>query len=82
MEDHRTAPLHSLGELCAGADSACAQGDLETLGHLAGRLAELSREHPSLHHGLTELRRLCRSDAERAMRMWMRLKRQLTAPMA
>jgi hypothetical protein len=82
MEDRRTAPLHTVGELCAGADSACAHGDLETLGHFAGRLAELSREHPSLHQSLTELGRLCRFDAERAMRLWMRLKRQLTAPSA
>jgi len=82
MDDPRTAPLHTVDELCAGADSACAHGDLEALGRLAGRLAEMSREHPSLHQGLTELRRLCRSDAERALRMWMRLKRQLLAPSA
>lgn len=68
---------HAVGELCLGADWACAHGDLETLGHVAGRLAVLLREHPTLHAELLDLERKCYLDAEGAMRAWMSVKRHV-----
>ncbi len=79
---HRAAPGHTIGEFCVGADWVVANGDLETLGHLAGRLAELVRDRPALHAGLLEVERLCGSNADRAIACWRRLKPQLHAPSA
>ncbi len=77
---HRTAPGHTIGELCVGAEWAVSNGDLETLGHLAGRLAELVRDRPTLHSGLVEVEQLCRVNAERAIARWLQLKVHLHAP--
>jgi malonyl CoA-acyl carrier protein transacylase len=71
---HRTAPGHSIGELCVGADWAVANGDLETLGNLVGRLSELIRDRVTLRAGLLEVERLCRSNSDRAIARWLHLK--------
>ena len=66
---------HAIGQLCVGGDWACAHGDLETLGHIAKRLAERAQE--SLHGELVLLAELCRRDADSAVAVWLRLKDQM-----
>jgi len=66
---------HAIGKLCVGGDWACAHGDIEALGYIAGRLAEYTRE--SLHGELVELADLCRCDSDRAVATWLRLKKQV-----
>ena len=65
----------TIGQLCVGGDWACADGDLETLGHIAGRLATYADE--PLHCRLVDLADLCRSDPTRAITVWMQLKEQI-----
>ncbi len=60
-----------------GADWAVANGDLETLGHLAGRLAELVRDHHSLRAALREIQRLGQAGSQTAIERWHHLKPQL-----
>ena len=73
MTDH----LHAYEELCAGAHAAAARADLDTLGHLAGRLAGLLRDRPELAAELRSLSTLCGCDAERALGVWRHLGKQL-----
>lgn len=64
-----------IGELCVGGDWACANGDLETLGHIAHELAAYT--HEPLHCKLAVLADMCRDDPEQAVAAWMRLKEQV-----
>lgn len=65
----------TIGQLCVGGDWACTNGDLETLGYIAGRLAWCVRE--PLHCELATLAEICRCDPDRAVAAWMRLKDQV-----
>lgn len=75
MSVNRAAATRTIGELCVGGDWACANGDLETLGHLARELARYARE--PLHCELVVLADMCRDDPDQAVSTWMRLKELL-----
>jgi len=66
---------HALGELCLGGDWACTNGDLETLGYVAGRLATCTNE--PLCRELTTLAEMCRCDLDGAIAAWLRLKQRV-----
>ena len=63
---------HTVGELCVGGDWACSNGDLETLRHIATRLAAYADEQ--LRCELATLVELCRCDPDRAVAAWLRLR--------
>ena len=63
---------HRVGELWFAGDWACAHGDLETLGYVARRLADLMPE--PLHCELAALAELCQREPDRATEAWVRLK--------
>jgi hypothetical protein len=63
---------HSIGELCVGGDWAQADGDFETLRHIAQQLA--TRAGEPLHCELTKLADLCLYDLDRASALWDQLK--------
>lgn len=65
-------PADAIGTLIVGGDWACAHGDLEALGDIARRLAEIPSE--PLHCELVALADTCRSDPDRATDAWVRLK--------
>ena len=65
----------AIGELCVGGDWACTTGDLETLGHLAGRLAADAVE--PLRDELRMLAAMCRSEPDASVAEWLRLKQRL-----
>lgn len=67
----------TIGELCVGGDWACAHGDVETLGFIALRLAELV--HEPLHCELAALAEQCRGDPTHANEAWARIKPRLQA---
>lgn len=71
---HSGGATHSIGELCVGGDWACANGDLETLGYIAERLATYVPRY--LHPKLTLVTDLCRRDPDRAVAAWMLVKEQ------
>jgi hypothetical protein len=62
----------TIGELCIGADWACANDDLPALEAIACQLAAYTPE--PLHCELARLAELCRSDRTRATDAWSRLK--------
>jgi hypothetical protein len=66
-----------LGKLCVGGDWACANGDVEALGDVVSRLADLSQG--PLHGQLVALAALCRHDPERAPRRWDQLRPRVVA---
>ncbi|HSK05072.1 MAG TPA: hypothetical protein VK932_27675 [Kofleriaceae bacterium] len=70
--DSRT---RTISELCIEGDRACTNGDLETLGDIAGHLAGYA--HEPLHCELMGLAGMCRHDPDRAVVAWMRLKEQV-----
>lgn len=69
------ASAHEIGELCVGADWACANGDLEALCNIARQLAAYADE--PLHCKLAMLADVCCLDPDRAVSAWMRLKEQV-----
>ena len=72
----RPEPIsRAISTLCVGGDWACAHGDLEALGDIAGRLAGYTYE--TLHRELCELAELCRSDPDHAVALWIRLKQEV-----
>jgi hypothetical protein len=65
----------SIGELCVGADWACANGDVEALGEVARQLSECAFE--PLRCELLAVVDLCSRDPEHAIGEWRRLKPEL-----
>ena len=65
----------AVGKLCVGGDWACANGDFETLSHIAARLAEHAVD--PLHRQLISFVDVCRYDPEHAVATWMQLKELL-----
>lgn len=65
-----------VGQLCVGADWACANGDLGALRYMAQCLATHAED--PVHYELLRLAEDCNSDPERAVERWMRIKRTLT----
>jgi len=63
---------HTIGELCVGADWACAHGDLSALQYIAQQLAAYASE--PLHCALMELVDTCAGDPDRAVVLWYGLK--------
>jgi len=61
-----------IGELCVGADWACAHGDLEALQFVATELATNVVE--PLQHDLIALADACLHDPDRAVERWVRFK--------
>jgi len=64
-----------IGELCLGADWACAHGDFGGLRYVAQQLADYVAE--PIHCELVELASACKSDPERAAALWNCLKDKL-----
>jgi len=57
----------AVGKLCVGGDWACANGDLDSLGHIAGLLAAKDPR-------LVPLAEICRREPERAVAAWNQIK--------
>lgn len=66
----------TIGQLCTGADWACANGDLSALRDVARRLAKYHLAEP-MHCALIALADRCWSDPEHASALWPALKKQL-----
>jgi hypothetical protein len=66
---------HTIGELCVGADWACAHGDSSALHYVAQQLTACASE--PLHCALMELSDTCICDPDRAVLLWYGLKDQV-----
>jgi hypothetical protein len=75
LSSQAQSPPHTIGELCVGADWACAHGDISALQYIAQQLAAYARE--PLHCTLMELVDTCAGDPDRAVLLWYRLKDQV-----
>lgn len=69
-----------IGELCADADHAIADGDLAGLRRITERLAAYS--HEPMHCELQKVAEACREDPQHAITLWVQLRERLFRPSA